>query len=87
MGFYYGSSGPPPEDKPGGFRETILIIWVAFRVLAVPLGIMLGVLFALILLFWLFTLHYLAGLAAIAAIIAAVVARGVWEAKHPPDFK
>ena len=31
MGFYYGPSSPPPGDKPGGFRETVAIIWALFQ--------------------------------------------------------
>jgi hypothetical protein len=87
MGFYYGPSGPPPEDKPGGFREALAMIWVAFSVLALPIGIILGVFAALGLIFWLFTLSAFAGFGAILVIILAVVARGVWEARHPPELK
>ncbi len=85
MGFYYGSN-TPPEDKPGGFRETIVLIWAVFLVLAVPLGILLGGLAYLVLVFFLFSVHPLAGLAAISLVILALVARGVWEARHPPEI-
>ncbi len=87
MGFYYGPGGQPPDDKPGGLRETLTIIWVAFSVLALPLGIILGVLAGLILIFWLFTVHVLAGFGAIGVIVLAIVARGIWEARHPPELK
>ncbi len=87
MGFYYGSGEPPKDEKPGGFKETVLIIWAVFSVLALPLGIILGVITGLAVLFFLFTLHALAGLAAVLVIVAAVAARGVWEAKHPPELQ
>ncbi len=87
MGFYYGSGEPPQDDKSGGFKETVQIIWAVFSVLALPLGIILGVVAGLVLLFFLFTLHVVAGLAAVLVIAAAVAARGVWEAKHPPELR
>jgi hypothetical protein len=84
MGFYYSSGNEPPEDDKPGFLETLQIIWVVFRVLAVPLGMIIGVLLGLVLLFWLFTVNTFFGLGFIAIIILALVARGVWEARHPP---
>lgn len=87
MGFYYSQGTPnPKQDKPGGFRETLAIVWVVFRVLAVPIGILFGVMVAFFVIFYLFTLSPFAGLGGIAAIILAIVARGVWEAKHPPEL-
>jgi hypothetical protein len=37
-------------------------------------------------LFWLFVINGWLGLGALAVVAAALVARGVWEAKHPPDL-
>jgi hypothetical protein len=87
VGFYYGSS-KPPEDEPGtgGFRDVVAITWAVFRVLSIPVGILLGTIFYLVLVFWLFSIHPLAGLAAILAALGAFGARAVWEAKHPPDL-
>ena len=88
MSFYYGSNkNDGPEDKPGGFKETLQIIWVVFRILAMPVGVLLGVVLGLVLLFYLFTLTPYLGLAAIVAIVIAVVARGIWEARHPPAIR
>ena len=87
MGFYYGSGSPPPEDKPGGFKEVVLITWAVFRVLAIPLGVLFGGVALLVLLFFLFTVHPLAGLGGILALVAVVAARGVWEWRHPPTLK
>lgn len=87
MGFYYGPGSPSPDEKPGGWKETILIIWTVFRVLAVPLGVLFGAVAYLVLVFWLFTLHYLAGLAALLLVVGLIVARGIWEGRHPPHLK
>lgn len=86
MGFYYNSGNEPPKDDKPGFLETLQIIWVVFRVLAVPLGMIIGVLLGLVLLFWLFTVNAFFGLGFLVLIIVGLVARGVWEARHPPDL-
>jgi type III secretory pathway component EscU len=84
MGSYYNSGGQPEDE--GGWRETLAIIFVVFRVLAKPLGFIIGAVFGLVFIIWLFTLTPLLGGAAVAAVIAALVARGFWEAKHPPEL-
>ena len=38
MSFYYGSNQPPDDQPPGGFKETMTIIFAVFRVLAIPVG-------------------------------------------------
>lgn len=86
MSFYYGSGQPPQEEPPGGFRETLTIILAVFRVLAIPVAIMFGGIFALVALVYLFVFSKLAGLAVVGILVLALVARAVWEAKHPPDF-
>ncbi|MCC7365522.1 MAG: hypothetical protein IT303_14245 [Dehalococcoidia bacterium] len=87
MGFYYGSSTPPDDgNKPGGFKEAMLITWVVFRVLAVPLGILFGGIAYLLLIFYLFTIHPLAGVAGISLIFVAIGARAFWEWKNPPSL-
>ena len=86
MGFYYGSGQPPQDEPPGGFKETVTIIVAVFRVLAVPVAIMFGGIFALVGLVYLFVFSKLAGLAVVAILLLALAARAVWEAKHPPDF-
>lgn len=87
MGFYYGSSEPPPEDKSGGFKEAMLITLAVFRALALPLAVIFGGMVGLVVLFWLFTLNGWAGLAAILAIVLALAAYGFWEYKHPPELQ
>ena len=88
MGFYHGSSEPPPDDeKPGGFMEAMFITWAVFRALALPLGVIFGGMFGLLLLFWLFTISGWAGLAGLLTIVVAVAAFGFWEYKHPPNIE
>jgi hypothetical protein len=85
MGFYY-NSGQEPEPE-GGWRETIAIILVVFRILAKPLAFIVGSILALVLIIWLFAVSPLLGLLAIATVVAAIVGRGIWEAKHPPELR
>ena len=87
MGFYYGSNKPPEDEPSGGFKETVAIILAVFRVLAIPLAILFGGIFALAALFYIFAFSKLAGLAVLLVIVIAIVARGIWEARHPPDFQ
>ena len=87
VSFYYGSSKPPnDDDRPAGFKETLMIIWVVFQALALPLGILFGGIAYLILLFVLFTISPFLGLAGIGLVVAGLVGYGVWEAKHPPEL-
>jgi hypothetical protein len=87
MGFYYGSSEPPPEDKSGGFKEAMLITLAVFRALALPLAVIFGGMLGLVFLFWLFTVSPWAGLGGILAVVVALMAFGFWEYRHPPELK
>lgn len=85
MGFYYGSGEPPKkESSESSWRETITIILVVFKTMALPLGILFGGVFGLILIIYAFTISGWLGLALIALVVGGLVARGIWEAKHPP---
>ena len=87
MGFYYGQNTPPQDEPPpGSWRETFQIILIVFRALALPLGFLFGFVFTMFALFWLFVINGWLGLGGLAVIGAVLVARGVWEAKHPPDL-
>lgn len=88
MGFYYGPSGKPPKDEPppASWRETLAIIVVVFKTLALPLGLLLGAIFGLIAIIFAFTVSGWLGLGLIAVVVGALVARGIWEAKHPPEL-
>jgi len=87
MGFYYGPGQPPDKEPQGGLREALLITWVVFKTLALPLGILFGGLAYLVLLFVLFTVHPLLGLGGILVVVAAIGVRGLWELKHPPRLE
>ena len=87
MGFYYNSGAPPEKQKSGGLKEVLLITWVVFKTLALPLGVLFGGVALLLTLFFLFTFNPLAGLGGILLIIGAILARGVWEWRHPPDIR
>jgi antibiotic biosynthesis monooxygenase (ABM) superfamily enzyme len=86
MGFYYNPGTPDGDESPGGWKETLLIIWTVFRVLALPLALLFGALFGLIALFFIFSFSTVLGFAIIGAGILALIGRGIWEARHPPEF-
>lgn len=87
MGFYYGSNEPPKgPDKPGSFREALVITWVVFTVLAKPLGILFGGLAYLVMIFVLFSVHPAAGAVALGLPVVALIAWGAWEWRHPPEL-
>lgn len=88
MGFYYGSNQPPPEDdKPAGLRDIIAISWAVFSVLALPLGLLLGIVVYLVVLFWMFSIHWTLGVTLLLLLVGSILARGIWEAKHPPELR
>jgi hypothetical protein len=86
MGFYYGPSSPPPDEKQGTLREALAITWMIFKALALPLGIIIGGVALLVLLFFLFTWNGWAALALLIVIGAAFGARAIWERRHPPTL-
>lgn len=86
VGFYYSSGQPPEEDKSGSWKEIFQIILVVFQVLAVPLAILMAGILYLVFVFWMFSISGWLGVGSLLLIVLAVVARGVWEAKHPPEL-
>ncbi len=85
MGFYYGSNQPPEKDpSTSSWGDILAIILAVFKTLALPLGILFGTVFGLIAIIFAFTVSGWLGLGIVLVIAGAVVARGVWEAKHPP---
>ncbi len=87
MGFYNGKDQQPrdPEETPS-LREALVITWVVFTVLAKPLGVLLGGVAYLVLVFVLFGIHPVAGGIALALPFVALAARGVWEWRNPPEL-
>lgn len=86
VGFYYNSGQPPEDDKSGSWKEIFQIVFVVFQVLAMPLAILLAGVLYLAFIFWMFSISGWLGLGSLLVIVLAVVARGVWEAKHPPEL-
>lgn len=83
MGFYYGRGSDPP---PGSWRETLAIIGIVFRTLALPLAILFGAMAALVLLFWLYTVYPWAAAGLVVLVLAALGLRALWEWRHPPEL-
>ena len=51
-----------------------------------PEGTPVGAVFGLILIIYAFTISGWLGLGLIGIIVGAVIVRGIWEAKHPPEL-
>lgn len=64
---------PPNPMRPGGCRETLVLIRVAFEVLTPILGAGVGALGLLALTFWLFTQHVALGLIPVALVVVGLV--------------
>lgn len=80
MGFYYGPSKPPEDEKePGGCMEALILTRAAFGALAIPLAILFGAIAGLALVFYLFSVHVLLGLLGLAAIAVGVALYARWE--------
>lgn len=86
MGFYHGSNQPQKDPSHSSWRETLAIIAVVFKTLALPLGLLFGAVFGLILVIFAFTVSAWLGLGLILLGVLVLVARGVWEARHPPEL-
>jgi hypothetical protein len=85
MGFYYGpSSNPEPEKEPGGCMEALVLTRAAFAALALPVGILLGVIAGIVLIFVLFSVHWILGLLALGAIAAGIAWYARWERHRFP---
>jgi hypothetical protein len=87
VGFYHGSSQPPPDGEKGSLKEALLITFAVFRILAVPLAVLLGGGAYIVLVFYLFSVNALAGYAGIGAVLLAVFVVWAWEKTHPPALK
>ena len=87
MGFYYGSNTPPPDDDKASVKDALLISLAVFRMLAIPLGVIVAGGAYIVLLFYLFSLSAFAGFAAIAVVVLVVAGIAAWEKTHPPVLK
>ena len=85
MGFYYGPSKQPDEEKePGGCMEALILTRAAFGALAIPIAVLIGAILGIVLLFVAFSIHWLAGLLYIGLIVAGVAVYARWERKKFP---
>lgn len=87
MGFYYGSGQPPPDDDKASLKDVIVLSLAVFRMLALPLGIMLAGGLYIVFVFYMFSMSPYAGYASLALIGVAVGSIYVWEKTHPPTLE
>jgi hypothetical protein len=81
---------PPPPSEPNGCIQTLVISRMIFMILLVPIVLIIGVLFAVMMIFVAYSKHPLLGLAAISLTGAAFYAIVRWERQrvereHPPE--
>ena len=67
----YGYEAPKP-DRPGGCREGLVLMRVAFEVMLPIVGAGVAAMSIMALIFWLFSVHYLLGFIPIATCIGAL---------------
>jgi uncharacterized membrane protein len=84
MSYYSGSSQPPSDQEPRGCREVLALTRAAFGVLLVPLGIIFGVIVALVLIFYLFSRSWILGLIGLAVVALGIYLYARWERRHFP---
>ena len=63
---------PPKTTQPGGCRDGLVMMRVAFEVLTPIVGAGIGAMGVLALIFWLFSVHYLLGFIPIATCVGAL---------------
>ena len=84
MSFYYGSGQPPDEPKPGSLRETLSIVVAVFKVMALPIGLLMGSVLGLVLLIYSFTVSPWLGLGLLLLGAGAVAVFAFWERTRTP---
>ena len=87
MGFYYGSSTPPPDDDKASLKDVIVLSLAVFRMLALPLGIMMAGGAYIVFVFFMFSMSPFAGYASLALIGVVVGSIYIWEKTHPPTLE
>lgn len=86
MAFYQNRGTPPDDDQPPSMKETAQVVWLVFRVLALPIALILGGVGYLVLVFFLFTVNAILGFVGILGVVGALAGLGIWEKTHPPDI-
>lgn len=82
MGYYSGSSGSSPGEEKQGCRDVLLLTRAAFGVLLVPLGILAGVLLAIVLIVTLFSHSLLLGFVGLGVLGVGIFCYARWEQRH-----
>ena len=87
MGFYYGTSDPPPEEEKPGCLDALLITRAVFAVLMWPLLALIVVVADVGAIFWCFAIHPALALIPVALTVVGVWLFSRWEQGRfrPPD--
>ena len=85
-GFYFDPGNQDPGDEKPGMRDALALTIAVFQTLALPMALILGVVGGLLALLWIFFYSALIAGGIIALGVGALVARGIWELRHPPKL-
>lgn len=86
MGYYYEQG--PPEEKPPGCIDALVLTRAMLSILLVPLAVIFAVGVGVVVAFYLFTLHPALVFVPVGIGAAAVWAYARWEQRHlrPPGL-
>jgi membrane protein implicated in regulation of membrane protease activity len=70
---------PPPPSEPNGCIQTLVISRIVFGILMIPLLMIIGVLFGVMIFLIAYSTHPLLGIAVLAVIGLAIYAFAKWE--------
>jgi len=73
---------PQEPKEPGGCVQSIVITRMIIGMLAIPVGLILGAVLAVLLALWALTIHALLGLAVILGGILLLLAVARWESNR-----
>jgi hypothetical protein len=81
---------PQAPKEPSGCMQALIISRMIVTILAVPLGLIIGAIFAVMFALWALSIHPLLGLAVIVGGILLLLAIARWESRRlgrdlPPD--
>jgi hypothetical protein len=73
---------PPPPSEPNGCIQTLVISRIVFGILMIPLLMIIGVLFAMMIFLFAYSRHPLLGIAVLAVVGLAIYVFAKWEQRH-----